>query len=195
MSLPSPPDPESRRRRDGGTSSADSSELSQEEEEEEEVVEEKIPDHEAPKKSLMSIPVTQLSEKTPTDWRVMSLICLYLGIAIGAETAFGSWLYAYLVASVHDGGLGLNTNDAAYINSVLWLAVALGRALVIAPVARYVSAVPLLCFTQIIAAIGMSILLWFPPVLQLAWIGTLVVGFGISAFFPIGMGLAREYVA
>ena len=100
----------------------------------------------------------------------------------------GSWLYAYLIDTDNSerGGLGLTHAHAAALNSAFWLAFALVRLFVYAPLAAVVSPMRLLCGTQCVGMVGMLVLLLAPGSVAVAWVGTLMIGVGTSAFFPIG---------
>jgi FHS family Na+ dependent glucose MFS transporter 1 len=116
------------------------------------------------------------------------LIALLLLFYVGAESAFGGWIYTYAVAL----DLGAATT-AAYLTSAFWGALTFGR-LVAIPVAarfrpRWILFADLL---GCLASMGVILLWRSSPVA--VWLGALGLGFSMASFFPTTISLAERRI-
>jgi hypothetical protein len=107
---------------------------------------------------------------------VLALIVLFFFLHVGAQAAFGGWVFSYATAQ----GLA-NATVAAYLTSVYWIAITLGRLLAI-PLAARLSAQTLLTGDLLGCLASVGIVLLFPDSLLVLGIG----GFGL------GLAIARE---
>jgi len=109
-------------------------------------------------------------------------------ISDGLQGSFGSYIYTYAVKS----NIGITTDDAAYLNSLFWGSLALGRLLAIF-VSMYVSPKVMLLFdiTGCLASIISMFIFRFRP-LSL-WIGTATFGLCLSNIFPTSVSMAESY--
>lgn len=131
-------------------------------------------------------PSARSSETTPpsgamraTDGPLLVFLAAgLLALYIGAEAAFGGWIYSYALA--------LNLADAptaAYLTSVFWGALALGRFLSIPIAVRFRPRTVLLadligCVVSLVA-----LLLW-PGSWTVTWLGAAGVGLFMASIFP-----------
>lgn len=115
-------------------------------------------------------------------------IAFMVFISDGLQGSFGSYIYTYAIKS----GIGVNTDNAAYLNSLFWGALALGRLFAIF-VSIYVS--PRLMLLVDVAGCLASIILMFVfryHVISL-WVGTATFGLCLSNIFPTSVSMAESY--
>lgn len=115
-------------------------------------------------------------------------IALMVFISDGLQGSFGSYIYTYAIKS----GIGINTDNAAYLNSLFWGALALGRLFAIF-VSIYVS--PRVMLLADVAGCLASIILMFLFRHQVTslWIGTATFGLCLSNIFPTSVSMAESY--
>ncbi len=111
---------------------------------------------------------------------------LLLFFYVGAEVAFGGWIYTYAVT------LKLaSASEAAYLTSGFWLSFTIGRLLSIPLATRFIP-------QQIIAAaIGsclavLALLIGLPGSGLVLWVGVLGLGFCMAPIFATGFTLAGQ---
>jgi len=135
------------------------------------------------------------SERSEIDPTIRSqVICISFWIAFmvfisdGLQGSFGSYIYTYAVKS----GIGISPDDAAYLNSLFWGSLALGRLLAIF-VSMYVS--PKIMLLVDITGCLASIIVMFVlrhKIISL-WIGTATFGLCLSNIFPTSVSMAESY--
>lgn len=117
---------------------------------------------------------------------IVALIAVLLLLYVGAEAAFGGWIYSYAVALE----LG-SAEGAAYLASAFWGALTAGRLLAIPVAARFrprsILLVDLLGCLLSVAII----LLWSGSAVAL-WLGTLGLGAFMASIFPTAITLAER---
>jgi FHS family Na+ dependent glucose MFS transporter 1 len=111
---------------------------------------------------------------------------LFLFFYVGAEVAFGGWIYTYTVE------LNLAPSvQAAYLTSGFWLAFTIGRLLSIPLATRYTP-------RQLIAAallgcvVFMSLVLVMADSVAVLWVAALGTGFCMAPVYPSGFTLAVQ---
>jgi MFS transporter, FHS family, Na+ dependent glucose transporter 1 len=125
-------------------------------------------------------------ETNKRAWGLVFLIALCLFLYVGAETGFGGWIFTYTVT------LGLaNETTAAYLTSLFWGSLTLGRLLSI-PLAARLRPQTLLLIELLGCVVSVSIILLFSGSLAAVWIGTFGAGFSISALFPTIISFAES---
>jgi MFS transporter, FHS family, Na+ dependent glucose transporter 1 len=125
-------------------------------------------------------------ETTKGGWGLVFLIALCLFLYVGAESGFGGWIFTYTVA------LGLaNETAAAYLTSLFWGSLTLGRFLSI-PLAIRFRPQTILLVELVGCVVSVSLILVFPGSLAAVWIGTFGAGFSISALFPTIISFAES---
>eukprot|EP00111_Clytia_hemisphaerica_P018702 TCONS_00055262-protein len=115
-------------------------------------------------------------------------IALMVFISDGLQGSFGSYIYTYAIKS----GIGIDTDNAAFLNSLFWGTLALGRLFAIF-VSIYVS--PRVMLLADVAGCLISIILMFlfrHHVISL-WIGTAFFGLCLSNIFPTSVSMAESY--
>jgi FHS family Na+ dependent glucose MFS transporter 1 len=117
------------------------------------------------------------------------LISLLLLLYVGAEAAFGGWIYTYAVA--------LDLSDAttaAYMVSAFWGALTAGRLLAVPLAARYRPRSLLLAdLVGCLASVGILLLWSSSP--AATWLGTLGLGLSMASIFPTAITLAERRIA
>ncbi len=120
---------------------------------------------------------------------LVALVALMMFLYVGAEVSFGSWVYTYAVT------LGLGTaTSAAYLTSLFWGALTLGRLLSIPLAARVEPRTILLAdLIGTLLSVGLIVLLpgWTPAV----WIGAFGLGLSMAAIFPTVINFAGRRMA
>jgi FHS family Na+ dependent glucose MFS transporter 1 len=120
--------------------------------------------------------------------QIVALIALLLLLYVGAEAAFGGWIYSYALAT----GLSGET-AAAYLNSAFWGALTVGRLLSIPLAARYRPSRLLLAdLAGCLVSVGL-VLLW-PGSAVALWLGTMGLGLSMATIFPTAITLAERRV-
>ncbi len=130
------------------------------------------------------------TEKAPAriNYPLVLSATLFLFFYVGAEIAFGGWIYTYALT------LNLaNATTAAYLTSAFWLTFTVGRLISIPLASRFkpeqmIAAALLGCLTVLLAAL---IIL---PSSALAWIMAMAVGFCMAPIYPSGFTLASRSV-
>ena len=125
-------------------------------------------------------------KQTVTRPLLVAVIAVFCFVYVGAEVSFGGWIYTYAVAS----GLATKTT-AAYLTSVFWGALTLGRLLAI-PVAMRVPSRTILFSDLIGCLIGIGAMLLWPGSAAALWGGTFLVGFGMASVFPTMLSFAAR---
>ncbi len=116
------------------------------------------------------------------------LISLLLLLYVGAEAAFGGWIYTYAVA------LNLSdTTTAAYLVSAFWGALTLGRLLAVPLAARYHPR-SLLLADLVGCLVSVSVLLLWSSSPTATWLGTLGLGLAMASIFPTAITLAESRI-
>ncbi len=134
-------------------------------------------------------PFTSSESKTAnTRWLLVILITLMFFLFVGAELAFGGWIYTY---SLTIGQITAIT--AGYINSLFWGALTLGRLLSI-PLPDRVRARTILSVDIIGLVISLLLLLFASHVPGVIWIATAGMGLFMATIFPTLMILAEHHL-
>lgn len=135
------------------------------------------------------------TERSEIDPQIRTqVLCISFWIATmvfisdGLQGSFGSYIYTYAVKS----NIGITPDDAAYLNSLFWGSLALGRLLAIF-VSMYVS--PRIMLLVDIAGCLASIIAMFLFRFQRLslWIGTATFGLCLSNIFPTSVSMAESY--
>ena len=111
---------------------------------------------------------------------------LFLFFYVGAEVAFGGWVYTYAVT------LKLaSTAGAAYLTSGFWLSFTLGRLLSIPLATRFTPP------QIVLAALGtclsiLTMVIIIPDSSVILWMAALGLGFGMAPLWPTGFTLAGQ---
>lgn len=117
--------------------------------------------------------------------KLVALIVLFFILYVGAEVAFGGWIFTY----ARELNIATETS-AAYLTSAFWGALTVGRLLAI-PIAARVRPRYILLGDLIGCLISVGLILVWPSALT-AWIGTLGVGLSMASIFPTTISLAER---
>jgi MFS transporter, FHS family, Na+ dependent glucose transporter 1 len=119
-------------------------------------------------------------------YSVIVAAALFLFFYVGAEIAFGGWIYTYAV------GLTLvPAAQAAYLTSGFWLAFTVGR-LVSVPLATRFAPRQIISVALLGCIFFMGLLFVFADSVAVLWVGTLAVGFCMAPIYPSGFTLAVQ---
>jgi FHS family Na+ dependent glucose MFS transporter 1 len=120
--------------------------------------------------------------------KIVLLIALLLLFYVGAEAAFGGWIYTYAVT------LDLSDDTtAAYLTSAFWGALTVGRLVAIPVAMRYRPRTILLAdLLGCLASVGLILVWRSSPVA--VWVGALGLGFSMASIFPTAVTLAERRI-
>jgi len=117
---------------------------------------------------------------------LLALLALLLFLYVAAEVAFGGWVYTYTIA------LGLSSAEkAAYLTSLFWGALTVGRLLTI-PIAARVRPRIILLVSLVGTLLSVGIILAFPASFLVIQWGSIGLGFSMAAIFPITLAFAER---
>ncbi len=119
-------------------------------------------------------------------YSVVLMAALFLFFYVGAEIAFGGWVFTYAVE------LGLAAPaQAAYLTSGFWLAFTVGR-LFSVPLAARIAPRPMITAALLGCVLSMGLVLVFADSAPLLWIAALGTGFCMAPVYPSGFTLAVQ---
>ena len=116
---------------------------------------------------------------------MIGLIALFFFMHMGAELAFGGWIYTYA-----DEATGSETT-ARVINSAFWGGLVVGR-LVAIPLALRLSPRAMLQLDLLGAVLSLALLILLPDSIPALWIGTIGFGFSIASMIASSFNLAER---
>lgn len=123
------------------------------------------------------------------DGRILVLlVAVLLGLYIGAEAAFGGWIYTYALA--------LNLADAttaAYLTSIFWGALTVGRFLSI-PIALRFRPRTMLLVDLVGCVVSLLALLLGSGSWMVTWLGAAGVGLFMASIFPTAISWTGQRV-
>jgi MFS transporter, FHS family, Na+ dependent glucose transporter 1 len=133
-------------------------------------------------------PAPSAAETPPPNRAFVALACLIFFLFIGAELAFGGWLYTYALA------LGVATEtSAAYLTSAFYGAVMVGRLAAVWLANRLRPRTILL--SDLLLALVSAGLIWLRPFDSAAlWLGVIGLGLGIASIFSAMLSLAQRRI-
>lgn len=121
-----------------------------------------------------------------TNWFLVVLVAAFLFLYVGAEVAYGGWIYTYATT------LKLSSMTvAAYLTSFFWGALTLGRLLSI-PLAAKLHPKALLSGALAGCLLSMVVLLVGQKSSTALWAGTIGLGLSMSVIFPTTIALAEH---
>jgi FHS family Na+ dependent glucose MFS transporter 1 len=120
------------------------------------------------------------------NWPVVGLIALFFFLYSGAEIAYGGWIYTYALET----GAGTAVT-AAYLTSVFWASLTLGRLLAI-PIAARLRARVILLIDLVGCLVTMGIILLGAGTVTAVWLGSIGLGLFMASIFPTTLTLAER---
>jgi FHS family Na+ dependent glucose MFS transporter 1 len=128
-------------------------------------------------------------EAARSDAMRIVVAALFLFFYVGAEIAFGGWLYTYATT------LGLvGPAAAAYLTSCFWLSFTVGRLLSVAAAARFApQRIVLLALLGCLALGGL--LLAVPGSPAILWVAAVGLGFCMAPVWPTGFTLVGQRIS
>jgi len=139
---------------------------------------------------LPSLPPRTVSKDAPEgqhDPLLIFLIGVFFFTFVGAEMAFGGWIYTYTIAL----DLGDKASSAYHLTSAFWGALTLGRLLAI-PIAVRFSPRSILLGDLVGCLVSVSMILLWSNSVTAIWLGTLGFGFSMASMFPTCLNLAER---
>ncbi len=123
--------------------------------------------------------------ETRRNGHLVVLMIVVFFMYVGLEAGFGGWIFTYATE------LGVaNETAAAYMNSIFWGALTLGR-LISIPLAKKVSPASLLIGNFVLSVVFMAVILIWPLSPIMIWIGAAGLGLALSSVFPTLLSLAE----
>ena len=116
---------------------------------------------------------------------LVGLIAAFFFMHMGAELAFGGWIYTYA-----DAATGSATT-ARLVNSAFWGGIVLGR-LAGVPLALRLSPRIMLQLDLLGATLSLALLILLPESLPVLWIGTVAFGLSVATMIPSSFNLAER---
>lgn len=113
-------------------------------------------------------------------------LSLFLFLYVGAEVGFAGWIFSYTVIT----GLG-TTAGAAYLTSLFWGSLTLGRAVSI-PITARVEPDAVLFGSLVGAIVSLMVMLVFHYSLFGVSVGTAALGLSMASIFPSTLSLATR---
>ncbi|GAP06480.1 fucose permease [Anaerolinea thermolimosa] len=135
-------------------------------------------------------PQFQKDESRPLESRtntyLLALLVMFFFLYVGAESSFGGWVYTYTI----NMGLGTETS-AAYLTSLFWGALTIGRLLAIPIASRLRPGVMLgIDLAGCLLSLGIINLFSYSPTALI--IGTIGTGIFMASIFPTLINLAQQ---
>lgn len=111
---------------------------------------------------------------------------LFLFCYVGAEVAFGGWVYTYAVARNLASDVG-----AAYLTAGFWLSFTLGRLLSIPLASRFTS--PQIALAALCTCLStLALVIIMPDSRAVLWSAALALGFCMAPLWPTGFTMAGQ---
>jgi FHS family Na+ dependent glucose MFS transporter 1 len=114
---------------------------------------------------------------------LIALIALFFFMHVGAELAFGGWIYSYAQAAIG------SESTARVVNSVFWGGLVVGR-LISIPLALRLSPRATLQVDLLGAGASLALIVLLPDSTPALWIGTIGFGVAIASMIPSSFNLA-----
>lgn len=138
---------------------------------------------------LLPSPSAQVASADDTrqfDLRLLILFAFFFMMFVGAETSFGGWIFTYV------SRMGLATETAAaYLTSAFWGGLTVGRLLSI-PIATRLRPRVILTIDLLGSVASLCLILLWPSVLPVIWVGTVGFGFFMASIFPTTVSFAER---
>jgi MFS transporter, FHS family, Na+ dependent glucose transporter 1 len=141
-----------------------------------------LPDAPAPVRASTHQPV-------PTDRRLVGLIATVFALYAAAEVGYGGWVSTYAATL----GFG-DAAEAAYLTSVFWGTLTLGR-LVAIPLASRFPPAAIIGVDLLGALLCVAAILLAPDSARTLWIATAILGFCLASIFPTLLVFSGERMA
>ena len=124
----------------------------------------------------------------PTNWTLVILFMLFYLAFVGAEGAYGGWIYSYAVAT----NIATDTM-AAYLTSAYWGALALGR-LISIPLSLRFRSITLLIADLVGSLVGLGLAVFGGGSPPMIWLATIIMGASVATLFPVTLSFASEVI-
>ena len=128
------------------------------------------------------------SALSPTNWTLVILFMLFYLAFVGAEGAYGGWIYSYAVAT----NIATDTM-AAYLTSAYWGALTLGR-LISIPLSLRFRSLTLLIADLVGSLVGLGLAVFGGGSPPMIWLATIIMGASVATLFPVTLSFASEVI-
>ncbi len=128
----------------------------------------------------------RLTGKHRTNSHLVILIAAFFFLYVGAETSYGGWVATY--AKELDLG---NAVTAAYLTSVFWGALTIGRFLSI-PLAKYIKPATMLIIDLTGCVLSIIFVVISSGSVVATWFGTFGIGLFMASIFPAAINMAEH---
>ncbi len=128
------------------------------------------------------------AEIKPTNWWLVILFMFFYLAFVGAEGAYGGWIYSYAIKT----GIATET-VAAYLTSAYWGALTLGR-LVSIPLSLRFKSQTLLIADLAGCLLALSVAVLGGGSTPTVWIATIIMGASVATLFPVTLSYASEVI-
>lgn len=133
-----------------------------------------------------SVQETSADDTRQFDLRLLILFAFFFMMFVGAETSFGGWIFTYV------SRMNLATETAAaYLTSAFWGGLTVGRLLSI-PIATRLRPRVILTADLLGSVFSLCLILLWPGVLPVIWVGTVGFGFFMASIFPTTVSFAER---
>ena len=126
------------------------------------------------------------ADASRVNYKIVILIALLLCLYIGSEVSYGSWIYNFVL----NMKLG-DENMAAYVTSLFWGALTVGRLLGV-PIAARLRPRTILLINFIGCFISLSIALMWSTSIVAITIATICIGLSMASIYPTAMTFAER---
>lgn len=120
------------------------------------------------------------------DTRLVLLMMLLFFLYVGVEVGFGGWIFTYAI-EVRIA----SESAAAYMNSIFWGALTLGRLLSI-PLAKRLAPSRLLIGNFGFAILFLGVIIIWPTTALVVWVSSAGLGLALSSVFPTLLALGES---
>jgi FHS family Na+ dependent glucose MFS transporter 1 len=126
-----------------------------------------------------------LNQRTSSNGWLVVLMMLLFFLYVGVEGGYGGIIYTYVTEVKVASETG-----AAYVNSIYWGALTLGRLITIV-VAKKIAPAKILLGNFLLSLLSICLILLNPVDPITVWVGTIGLGLGFSSVFPTLLVLAE----
>ncbi len=132
---------------------------------------------------------TKAKEKDRMNLALVGGIAVFFFLYTGSEVAFGGWIYTYAMK------LNLTTTtQAAYLTSIFWGSLTLGRLLSI-PLTARLKPVALLFGSLAGCLLSLALIRFFPHSAPILWVSACGLGVSMAAVFPTTLSFSERRMA
>ena len=118
---------------------------------------------------------------------VVAPLMVTMTLVIGSEIAFAGWVYSYAMERA-----GMHSTEAAYLNSLFWTTLTVGRLCAI-PLAAFLTPAALVVPGMAIEVASFLLIFAYPGSARVLWIATVGAGIGVCPFYSNVLSMLASY--